>query len=98
MVVGGYPPLPESLTAVIHMPNSTKVLRARTPARLYIRDTLLERLAPGLEDMAAAFGDFIQAAHAMVCQRHVPRRRHLAAADQPHIRDGLVGARDTGRS
>ncbi len=29
----------------------------------------------------------------MVGQRHLARHRHLAAADQPHSRDRLVGAR-----
>jgi hypothetical protein len=28
-----------------------------------------------------------------VGQRHVSRHRHVASADQPRIRDGLVGAR-----
>jgi len=33
----------------------------------------LERLAQGLEDMAAEFGQVIQEKHAMLCQRHFPR-------------------------
>jgi hypothetical protein len=52
-------------------------------------NSFLERLAQGLEDMAAELGEFIQEEHAVVRQRHVPRRRHLAATDQPHIRNGV---------
>jgi hypothetical protein len=59
--------------------------------RVYACDTLLERLAPDLQDMAAALGPCIQEAHAMVGQRHVARHRDVAAADQPRIRDGVVG-------
>src|SRR5262245_27793081 len=68
-------------------------LRSRTSANLYVYETLLERLPQDLQDMAAALGQFIQAAHAVVGQRHLARQRHLAAADEPHIRDGVVGAR-----
>jgi hypothetical protein len=41
--------------------------------------------------MAAELGQFIQEEHAMVGQRHVSRHRHVASADQPRIRDGMVG-------
>jgi hypothetical protein len=41
--------------------------------------------------MAAELGPFIQQEHAMVGQRHFTRHRHVAPADQPRIRDGLVG-------
>jgi hypothetical protein len=41
-VVGGYRALPESLIAITLMANPMKVLRSRTPARLYVYDTLLE--------------------------------------------------------
>jgi hypothetical protein len=34
-------------------------LTSRTPARLLVEDTLLERLAQDLEDMAAELGPFI---------------------------------------
>jgi len=75
-----------------------KTLRSRTPAKLYVYETLLERLAQDLEDLAAALGPCIQEAHAMVGQRHVARHRHVAPADQPRIRDGVVGGRATGGS
>jgi hypothetical protein len=58
---------------------------------LYACDTLLERLAQDFKDMAAKLWLFIQQEHAMVGPRHVTRHRHLADADQPCIRDGVVG-------
>ena len=75
-----------------------KLLLFSTPARLYVYDTLLERLAQDLQDMAAALGPFIQEEHAVVGQRHLAGHRYVAAADQPRIRDGLVGrAKRAGR-
>jgi hypothetical protein len=64
--------------------------------------TILERLAQGLEDTAAEFGEFIQEEHALGRPRHVPWGRHLAPADQPDIGDGVGGRaswarRDQGR-
>ena len=65
--------------------------------RVYACDTLLERLAPDLQDMAAALGPCIQEERAMVGQRHLARPRHVAA-DQSHIGDRLVrGATRAGR-
>jgi hypothetical protein len=37
-----------------------------TPTRLYVYNTILERLPQDLEHMAAALGPCIQAAHAVV--------------------------------
>jgi hypothetical protein len=48
-------------------------------------------LAQDLQDMAAALGQFIQEEHAVVGQRHLAGHRYVAAADQPHIRDGMMG-------
>jgi hypothetical protein len=48
-------------------------------------------LAQDLKDMATELGQFIQEEHAIVGQRHVSRHRHVAPADQPRIRDGVVG-------
>jgi len=45
---------------------AAKTNRSMTPARLYLYDTLLERLAQDLKDMAAALGQLIQEAHAVV--------------------------------
>jgi hypothetical protein len=64
--------------------------RSRTPERLYLCDTLLKWLAQDLKDMVAELGQFIRAEHAMVGQQHVARHRHVASADQPRIRDGMV--------
>jgi hypothetical protein len=61
-----------------------------TPARLYVYDTLLERLTQDFYAMAAALGPCIQEAHAVVGQRHPARHRDVAAADQSGIRDGLM--------
>ena len=44
-----------------------------------------------LQDMAAELGEFIQKEHAMVGQRHLARPRPVAPAEQPRIRDGMLG-------
>jgi hypothetical protein len=103
VVVDGYRALPESLTAIRLVANPANGLRSRTPARLYLHDTFLERLPQDLEDMAAALGPFIQEAHAVVGPRHLARPRHVAPADQPHIGEGVMGGakrpgRDQGRT
>ena len=72
--------------------------RSSMLARSCSEDTLLERLAQDLQDMAAELGPFIQEEHAVVGQRHVARHRHVAPADQPRIRDGMVGGANTGGS
>jgi hypothetical protein len=102
VVVDGYRALPESLTAIRLVANPANGLRSRTPVRLSVCDTLLERLPQDLEDMAAALGQCIQEEHAVVGQRHLARHRHVAPADQPGIRDGVVrratrAGRDQGR-
>jgi hypothetical protein len=84
-VVGGYRPPPECFTAMTRSANSAKVLKSRTPERLYLYETLLERLPQDLKDVAAELGPCIQEAHAMVGQRHVARPRHVAPANQPRI-------------
>jgi hypothetical protein len=58
---------------------------------LYSCETLLERLPQDLQDMAAELGQFIQEEHAIVGQRHLTRHRHLVPADQPRIRNGMMG-------
>ena len=50
--------------------------------------TLLERLPQDLQDMAAALGQFIQEAHAVVGQRDLAGHRDAAATVQPRIREG----------
>jgi hypothetical protein len=39
------------------------------------------------------FGTRFQEEHAMVGKRHVAQHRHVAAADQPCIQDGMMGVR-----
>jgi hypothetical protein len=45
--------------------------------------------------MPSEFGEFVEEEDAMMGQRHLARHGHLAAADQSHIGNGLVG-RDMG--
>jgi hypothetical protein len=89
-VVGAYLALTGRLEGMSRVAKAAKALRSRTPARLYLYDSIIERLPQDLEDMAAALGQFIQAEHAVVGQRHLTRHRHVAPADQPRVRDGLV--------
>ena len=77
-----------------HAANAASMARSRTCGRLYVYNTILERLPQDLQDMASKLGSLIQEEHAMVGQRHLARHRHAAPADQPRIRDGMVG-RDT---
>ena len=63
----------------------TSTARSRTPARLSVYDTLLQRLPQDLQDMAAELGEFIEKEHAMVGQRHLGRHEHVAAPDQPRV-------------
>jgi hypothetical protein len=88
---GGYRALLESLTVITRRANSAKELRSRTPARLYVYETILERLPQDLQDMAAELGPCIQEEHTMVGQRHLARHGHVAPTDQSRIRDGMVG-------
>jgi hypothetical protein len=97
VVMGSYRPLPEPPTFVSRAANVAKTLKLRTSAKLYIYETLLERLPQDLQDMAAALGLFIQEAHAMVGQRHLTRHRHVPPTDQSRIRDGLVGRAERAR-
>ena len=40
--------------------------------------------------MAFALRELIEEEDAMVGQRHLAGHRHVAPADQPHIRDGVM--------
>jgi hypothetical protein len=67
------------------------VATSMIPVSLCICETLLERLPQDLEDLAAQLGPCIQESHAVVGQRHLARHRPVAAADQPHIGEGMLG-------
>jgi hypothetical protein len=49
------------------------MLGFRTPAILYVYETLLERLPQALQDVAAALRPCIQEEHAVVHERHLAR-------------------------
>jgi hypothetical protein len=76
--------------------NTASAAESMTYGRLYFGDALFERLAQDLQDVASQLGPCIQEAHAVVGQRHLARHRPVAAADQPHIGEGVVGARKGG--
>jgi hypothetical protein len=82
--------VPESLRASIRLANSANVWRSRTCGRLSACNTLLKRLED-LEDVAAELRQFVQKEDPVVRQRHFPRQRHLAAPDQAHLGDGVMG-------
>jgi hypothetical protein len=65
-VVGGYRALLACFPASIRLANAANVWRSMTCGRLYSYDTLLERLAQDLQDVAAALRLFIQEASAAV--------------------------------
>jgi hypothetical protein len=65
-VVGVYYVLPDHLTAITRRTNSAKVWRSSTPARLYVYDTLLQRLAADLQHMAAELRQFLPKEHPVV--------------------------------
>jgi hypothetical protein len=94
---GGYRALVESLTVITRRANSAKELRSRTPAKLYSCKTILERLPQDLQDMAAELRQLIQEEHPVVGQGDVAGRGDVSAADQPHVRDGVMRGAQHGR-
>jgi hypothetical protein len=72
VVVGGYRPLHESFTAITRRANSAKIWRDRTPARLYVYDAVLERLAQDLEDVAAKLRPGLQGEHTIEARMTSP--------------------------
>jgi hypothetical protein len=60
VVMGSYRPLPEPPKFASRAAKAAKTLKLRTSAKLYIYETLLERLQQDLQDMAAELGQFIQ--------------------------------------
>ena len=58
--------LSSSLEVISRAVRVTKASRLRTPAKLYVHETLLERLPPDLQDVAAELRQFIQEEHTVV--------------------------------
>jgi hypothetical protein len=83
--MGSYHAPPDSPEILNRAAKAAKALRSKTCGRLFLNDTLLERLAQHLEDVATELRPFIQKGNPMVCQRHVTRQRDLTVADQPHV-------------
>jgi hypothetical protein len=84
-----YRAVPESLRGIIRLANSANVWRFRTCGRLYLYDTLLKRLTPHVQDVAAELRPCILRGHPVVREGHLARPRPLAAPDPPHSRNGL---------
>jgi hypothetical protein len=70
-VVGGYRARSKSPAAMIRLPISVKVWRVRMCGRLYLENTLLERLLQYLEHMACAFGPLVEEQNAVMRPRHL---------------------------
>ena len=51
---------------------------------------LFQRLSQHLQHAAPELGQFVEKQHPVVRQRHLARPRRLPAADQRHLRDGVV--------
>jgi hypothetical protein len=61
VVMGSYRPLPEPTEVMSRAAKATKEHRFRTPARLSVYDTILERLAQHFQDVVPALWEFFQA-------------------------------------
>jgi hypothetical protein len=98
VVMGGYYPLPRSLTAINRPANSARVLRSRTCGRWYLYDALLERLPQDLEHVTAG----TPAVHPERAYRYGRATRRPASAPAPHRsarhRRWCGRGRDTGGS
>jgi hypothetical protein len=66
---------------------SAKTWKSVTPAKLYVYDTLLQRLAQPFQDVAAELRQLIQKENPVVRQRHFAGHRHLPATDQPSLQN-----------
>jgi hypothetical protein len=91
VVMGGSWTRPDRLAVSSRLAMLTKSFGFMTCGRLYVYETLLERLAQDLQDVAAELRLLIQKENPVVRQRHVAWPRHLAPADQPDVRDGVMG-------
>jgi hypothetical protein len=66
VMAGGYRAVPESLTAITWRAKSATALRFRTCGRLYPYETLLQRLAQDLQDVASELRQLLQQENSMV--------------------------------
>jgi hypothetical protein len=80
-VMGGYDPRPARLAVTSRRAKSAKSLKLVTLWRLYLYETLLERLPRNLQDVAAELRLFIQEAHDVVREGQPARRQHVSPAD-----------------
>jgi hypothetical protein len=75
VAVDGYWTRVEPLKLSSRAAKVARRLRSRTPAKLYVYETLLQLLAQDLQDVAAEFRKFIQEKNAVVRQRHFDRQQ-----------------------
>jgi hypothetical protein len=73
VVMGSYRTLTGRLEAMSRAANAAKALRSGTCVRLYLENTLLERLAQDLQHVTAELRELIQTQNTMVRPRHVAR-------------------------
>src|SRR5262245_47581924 len=85
--MGGYDARVERLAVSSRLAKLAKSHRCMTCGRLYSCDTILKRLAPHLQDVAAELWSCIQQEHPIVRPRDFARPWPLAAPDPPHIGD-----------
>jgi hypothetical protein len=75
VAVDGYWTRAEPLKLSSRAAKVARKLRSRTPAKLYVYETLLQLLEQDLQDVAPEFRKFIQEKNAVVRQRHFDRQR-----------------------
>lgn len=95
VAVDGYWTRAEPLKLSSRAAKVARRLRSRTPAKLYVYETLLQLLAQDIQDVAAEFRKFIQEKNAVVRPRAastVPSQGGQGAVDNgqnAHIRFSL---------
>jgi hypothetical protein len=81
---------PERLAISSRLAKLIKSQRFMTLWRLYVYETLLERLPQHFEHIASELDEFIEVENTVVRQRPLRPQRHLASSDQSHLRDRWV--------
>ena len=87
----------EDMARCMRAANAASAVRSETPARWCFCNPIFERLAQDFEDLAPARGPLIPKQEIMMRQRHLSRQGQLAAADQTHLGDGVVGSQERAR-